>query len=409
MATTTDQKGWLQSLDVPERPTPRDVRAFFNVPPDPDAKLDANIRDKRRAWNAKVRSRKTNAAAEEQVRAAVRLIDFLAQQLKRGGDAPIDLSELADVFREAPKTRVGEIDELWEIVERLLAAGKLEEALKVANAARERFADSNVPHLVFAWVAAQASRFGAADDRLRADALRSADIALAQDNAPAEAFLARATLLLDLRRGDEALVTLKDAERRLTNGLDAGLEVLLVEALVASSQVEEAVRRAIDAIEEDLDNLAVRSSVTASLVQALQFSLLPIRSTEELVRYQRVVEVAAWCADGAPEAEDAVRPFRMWSVVADNRLYVGDVASRAYAGVLTGFLILPILNRVRAKPQWKIVAEGPENVNLEAFDEVALGGVSRLVHEPIKDRLPWWNTYFADAARRSHETQGRAA
>ncbi|HEX4363586.1 MAG TPA: hypothetical protein VHZ75_03490 [Solirubrobacteraceae bacterium] len=404
----TDQKGWLQSLDVPERPTPADVRAFFNVPPDPDTKLDENIRNKRRAWNAKVRSRKATAAAEDQVRAALRLIDFLAQALKRGGDKPIDLSELADVFREAPKTRVGELGELWEIVERLLAAGRLEEALKVANAARERFLDSTVPHLVFAWVAAQASRFGAADDRLRADALRSADLALAEEDAPAEAFLARATLLLDLRRGDEALATLQDAERRLAAGLDASLEVLLVEALVAGSQVEEAIRRAIDAIESDPDNLAVRSSVTASLVQALQFSLLPIRSPEELLRYQRVVEVAAWCAEGAPEAEDVVRPFRMWSVVADNRLYVGDVASRAYAGVLTGFLILPILNRARAKPQWKIVADGPEHVNREVFDEVACGAVSRFVHEPIKDRLSWWDGYFAEA-RSSPETERQAA
>jgi tetratricopeptide (TPR) repeat protein len=405
----TEQKLWLQDLAVPERPTVPDIRAFFHVPPDPESKLDDNIRDKRRAWNAKVRSRKATAGAHEQVRAAVKLIDFLARALKRGGDGPIDLGELNDVFREAPRTRVGELGELWEVIERLLAAGKLEEALKLANASRERFVDSTVPHLVFAWVAAQASRFGAADDRLREDALRSADLALADDEPPPEAFLARATLLLDLRRGEEALATLEDAERRLSGRLDTSLEVLLVEALVAGGKLEEAVRRAIDAVEEDPDNLAARSSVTTSLVRAVQFSLLPIRSPDDLARYQRVVEVAAWCAQGAPEAEDLVRPFRMWGVVADNRMYAGDVATRAYSGVLTGFLILPLLNRAQAKAQWTIIADGPDAVNRDVFDEVALGAVSRHVHEPIKDRLPWWEAYFVDVARQAAEDGKRAA
>lgn len=401
----TDERTWMQTLEVPERPMPTDVRAFFNVPPDPDSKLDDNIRDKRRAWNTKVRSRKATAAAQEQVKAAIRLIDFLAQALKRGGDGPIDLGELNDVFREAPKTRVGELGELWEVVERLLAAGQLEEALKVANAARDNYTDSTVPHLVFAWVGAQVSRFGGADDRLREDALKSANIAVASDGARPEAHLARATLLLDLRRGEEALAALREAERQLDGGLHASLEVLLVEALVSGGQVEEAVRRAIDAIEEDPDNLSVRSSVTASLVQALQFSMLPIRSDEDLRRFQRVVEVAAWCAVGAPEAEDAVRPFRMWAVIADNRLYSGDVASRAYAGVLTGFLILPLLNRVKAKPQWKIVDGGPGSVSEGVFDEVMMGDVARYVHERIKDRLPWWDSYSQEATRRAREEQ----
>ena len=400
-----DHRGWMQSLEVPERPTPNDVRAFFNVPPDPDSKLDDNIRDKRRAWNAKVRSRKATAAAQEQVRAAIRLIDFLAHALKRGGEGPIDLGELNDVFREAPKTRVGDLGELWEVVERLLAAGQLEEALKVANAARETYTDSTIPHLVFAWVGAQVSRFGGADDRLREDALKSATIAVAADGAPPEAYLARATLLLDLRRGEEALSALEEAERRLDGGLDAVLEVLLVEALVSGGQVEEAVRRAIDAVEEDPTNLSVRSSVTASLVQAVQFSMLPIRSDEELRRFQRVVEVAAWCAVGAPEAEDAVRPFRMWAVIAENRLYSGDVASRAYAGVFTGFLILPLLNYVKAKPQWKIVDGGPGQASEDVFDEVMLGAVARYVHEPVKDRLPWWDSYMQEAIRRAGERQ----
>ncbi|MEA2149962.1 MAG: hypothetical protein QOD69_1792, partial [Solirubrobacteraceae bacterium] len=372
----TDEKRWLQDMTVAERPTITDVRQFFNIPPDELAKLDDNIRDKRRAWNAKVRSRKASVEAVEQVRAAVTLIDFLAQQLKRGG-GPIDLGELNDVFRERPKTRVGELDELWEIVERLLAAGQLEEALKVANASRDRFAGSLVPHVVFAWVAAQVSRFGAADDRLRQDALSSADRALTGDQRAPEVFLAKATLLLDLRRGEEALATLEEAERQLEEAFDASLEVLRVEAFVATGRVDDAARRAIDAVEEDPDNLAVRSSITGSLVQAVQFSLLPIRSVEELARYQRVVELAAWCAQGAPEAEDLVRPFRMWAVVADNLLYAGDLSARAYAGVLTGFLILPLMNRIRSKPQWKIMVSGPEKINGDVFDEVALGEVAR--------------------------------
>jgi tetratricopeptide (TPR) repeat protein len=403
-----EQKLWLQDLRVSEKPTVTDVRQFFNVPPDPESKLDDNIRDKRRAWNAKVRSRKASSQAQEQVRIAIKLIDFLAQALKRGAEGPVDLSEMDDLFRDAPKTKVGELAELWEVVERLVAAGRLEEALKVANESRDRFLDSSVPHLVFAWVAAQASRFGAADDRLREDALKSADRALADEDAPAEAFVARATLLLDLRRGKEALATLRDAEKRLAERFDTGLEVLLVEALVADGHIEDAVKRAIDAVEADPQNLAVRSAVTSSLLQAVQFSLLPISSAEHLARYQRVVEVAAWCAEGAPEAEDLARPFRMWAVIADNKLYAGDLAARAFAGVFTAFLILPVLNRAKAKPQWTILIGGPEKSNQDVFAEVAFGAVSRHVHERVKDRLPWWDGYFAQASREANDER-RAA
>lgn len=406
MTTATTPDTWIESKEIADQPSAKDAREFFGVPPDPEAKLDGNIARKRRAWRAKVRSRKPTPEAKAEVEAVLKLIDLLAKYLKRGHDGPIDLGELNDIFREAPKAKIGELADLWELVERLLAAGKLDEALKVGFEARERFADSVVPHAVFAWVAAMASReLTGADDRLREEALRSAEIAVADADATPEAFWARAVLQLDLRRGAEALAGLEAAEQRLDGGLNAVLEVLLVEAYVAGDRIEDAVKRAIDAVEADPNDHAVRSTVALSLANAIQYSLLPIRTAADLARYQRVVEVAAWCAQGAPEAEDIVRPFRMWAVVADNRLYSGDVMRRAYAGVLTAFLVLPLLNRLRSKQQWQIVIEGPESVSAAVFAEVALGGVVRAVHQPIKDRLSWWDAYMAQW--RDYETNNQ--
>lgn len=407
--STQEAITWQESLDIPDQASPADARAFFGVPPDPEGQLDKNINKKRRVWRSKVRSKKASAEAEAKVKAALKLIDFLAEHLKRGDDVTIDLGELNDIFREAPAATLGDLEELWELVERLLADGEIEEALKVGYEARDRYTESVVPHAVFAWVAALASRaMAGADDRLREEGLRSADVAVAEDDAAPDVYFSRAILQLDLGRGPEALTTLEDAERRIDGDLPSNLETLWVEALVATDRVEDAVQRAIDAVELDPSDHAIRSAVAFSLANALQFQLLPIRSAQALERYQRVAEVAAWCAQGAPEAEDTVRPFRMWAVIADNPMYAGDVPRRAFAGVLTGFLILPLLNRLRSKAQWQIIDKGPDSVSFEVFADVASGAVSRAVHGPIKDRLPWWDDFEAEL-RRYQESQGGSA
>ena len=50
--STTAVSDWLQRLEVSEKPDESEIRGFFGVPPDPENKLDENIRRKRRAWRA---------------------------------------------------------------------------------------------------------------------------------------------------------------------------------------------------------------------------------------------------------------------------------------------------------------------------------------------------------------------
>jgi len=395
---------WIESLEISEQPTVEDVRTFFGVPPDPPEKLDANISRKRRQWSGRVRARKASPEAEAKVKQAVELIKFLADYLKRGLDEPLDLADLREAFKHAPATAVGDIDELWRVVEELLASGELEEALKVANEARSRFSDEPTAQAVFGWVAAQASRGqDHPSERLRKDGLDAIERAMAAGQRDADLFGARAVLHLDLGRGAEALAGLQEAERELVGALSPLLGAYVVEAYVAVGDVDNAARRAVAAVEANPSDLAIRSGIASSLVQALRNTLLPITSKETLAQYQRIADVAAWCATGAPEAEDMVRPFRMWSVIADNRMYSGDIGFRAFAAVLTGFLLLPAMNRVRSKPQWRIMHDGPTSVGEEVFHEVAFGAVSRFVHDGITDRLPWWDEY-AKTAGAGNET-----
>lgn len=384
--------GWMEVADLAtESPTPADVRAYFGVPPDPEEKLDANIERKRRAWKKKVREQKANAVAKAKVAAVTELITFLAEYVKRGVDEPLDLSDLREAFRHAPQSTVGELGDLWRVLEDLLASGELDEALKVANEARARFADEPVAHGAFAWVAGQASRsLAEPTERLRLDGLESAQKAIAGGMREADVFSARAGLQLDLGRGADALAGLREAEQHLGADLPAIINGYYVEAFVAVGDVDGATTRALEAVEAAPDDLALRSGLTFSLVMALRQSLLPISSKEALADYNRVAGAAAWCAIGAPEAEDAVRPYRLWGVVADNRIYTGDVAFRAFAAVVTGFLLLPFLNRVRSKPQWRVFHEGPDSASEDVFAEVALSAIAGFVHEGLTDRLPWW-------------------
>lgn len=396
---------WIEQVEVPDKPTPADARAFFGVPPDPESKLDKNIAKKRRTWRAKVRGRKTTPEAERQINLVVELISQLADYVKRGTEEPLDLDELREVFKQKPDSAVDELEDLWRVVEELLASGQMAEALKVANDARDRFDGAPVADAVFGWVAAQASRSAAeeATERLRSRGLEALERAMAAGEVGAELFEARVTLQLDLGRDKEALGGIDEAARVLGDDITPMLRAARVEVYVATGEVRNAALAAVEAVQSAPEDLSIRSTTVEALITAMRRSLLPIRDEEALRRYQLVADVAAWCANGAPEAEDMVRPFRMWAVVAENRMFAGDIGFRAFAAVASGFLLLPVINRFRSKPQWWILNEGPGCVGEEVFDEVALGAVAEQVHDGITDRLAWWNDYRVDVARRQRE------
>jgi hypothetical protein len=380
---------WIESREIPARPTIDDAREFFGVPPDPEAKLDANISRKRRVWRSKTRERKVSEAAAKKVADVLKVIDILATYVKRGVLEELDLERLREAFVDAPESVVAELEDLWRVVEELLAAGQLDEALRVANEARQRFSGAPTAEAVFAWLAYQASRRPGTTDVLRREGLAAARAALAGGERTADVYTAQAVLQIDLNAAQDALATLEEATAALAEGLTPWMQSHKCEAHALLGHEPDAVGAALAAVGEDTADLALRSNTTNALVRLLRHTLLPIAGRKELARYREVVDVAAWCATGAPEAEDFVRPYRLWGTEAGSRVYAGRIELRTIGAVLTGFLLLPLLNRWRSKPQWRVFRDGPGSVPPEIFELVALRDVPLYVHGDVLGRLGW--------------------
>lgn len=382
---------WLESFDLPAKPEPADIQAFFGVPPDPEDKLDSNISKKRRHWRRKIRENVASEKAKRKVDQALRIIAALEQQLKRGViDEELDLERLREEFSAEPETKVDELGDLWRILEELLAGGRLDEALRVANDARKRFEGAREAEAAFGWLAAMASRSGdSGNDVLRKEGLAALEAAIAAGEANSDTYAWKAILQLDLKAPAEALATLDEAERVLEKGLTPWMYSHRCEAHAGTGEPERALEDAKKVLGEGTDDLALRSNTVSALINAARVGLLPIANEEQLRRYQDLVEWAAWCAKGAPEAEDRVRPFRLWAVEADSRAYTGRIELRSIVAVASGFLLLPFLNRWRSKPHWKVLYDGPQAASGEMFEVVAQGGITGLVHEGLEHKMPW--------------------
>ena len=393
---------WLESMQVPANPQPADLYAFFGIPPDPEEKLDDNIAKKRRRWSSKTRTRVASEAAKRKVEQATRIIDELEKLVKRGVvDEDFDLERLREEFAGEPETHVGELADLWRVLEELLAGGRLDEALRVANEARTRFAGEPVADAAFGWLAAISSRSGdAATDVLRREGLAALTAAIAGGEANADTFTWKAQLELDLREPETALDTFAAAAEALGGELTPWMHSHRCEAFAALGRPEEALEDARRAVAPGTEDLALRSNTVTALINAARVGLLPIASQEELRRYQDLIEWAAWFAVGVPEAEDRVRPFRLWAVEAESRAYTGRPDLRTIVAVASGFLLLPVLNRMKSKPHWQVLHDGPGAIDPGMFEIVFLAGIPRYVHgDDLLATLPWYAGFREGQAR----------
>jgi hypothetical protein len=386
---TATATNWVQTVEIPEAPGEQDLRAFFGIPPDPEEELDANIRRKRRAWRSKVRERKASPAAEKKVAFALKLIDELERRLKRGVvDEEFDLEALREEFADAPESRVDELDDLWRVLEELLAAGRPDEALKVANDVRGRFPDEPQSHAGFAWIAAVASRSSSdATERMRQEGLAAAQAALAGGVETVDSYSWTAILQLDLEEFAAARRTLAMAARQLGE-LSPWLLSHRCEAHAGLGDIAAAGEDARAAVEQGGADSALRSNTVEALIAAMRAKLLPIDCDDSLRRYNDLVQLAAWCAVGVPEAEDRVRPYRLWAAQASSRAYVGSVPLRSLLAVASGFLLLPALNRSRSKPVWRVFVDGPERYG-EISEVVVSSPIAGFVHEGLDHKLSW--------------------
>jgi hypothetical protein len=391
--STTTVGDWLQRLDISEKPDAFEIKGFFGVPPDPEEELDENIRRKRRAWRSKLRERKASPAAERKVTMALRLIGELERRLKRGVvDEDFDLDALREEYTAEPQTHVDEIDTLWRVLEELLAAGRPEEALRVANEARVHFPEEAQAHAGFAWMAAVASRSDPNTSTvLRREGLTAAQKALdggdVKNVDKTDLYAWTSILQLDLKQFTVARDTLNAAEQAL-GSLTPWLHSHRCEAHAGLQSIDAAAKDALAAVRGAPEDFSLRSNTAAALVTAARNSLLPISSGEMLNSYKDLIMLAAWCANGVPEAEDYVRPYRLWAAQAASRSYVGRVEIRSIMAVLSGFLLLPVLNRTRSQPVWKMFLEGPTKHG-EMGEVVATSPIAEFVHQGLEQKLTW--------------------
>ena len=62
MTTATTDLEWLNTADFAPVPTPKDLEAFFGIPPSPPEELGANIREKRKYWRKKQQKARSDDA-----------------------------------------------------------------------------------------------------------------------------------------------------------------------------------------------------------------------------------------------------------------------------------------------------------------------------------------------------------
>jgi hypothetical protein len=357
MAATTES--WMTASKLPRGSSYQEMLKFFGIPPYSADRLDENISRKRRSWHHKGNC--GNPVGRAKAKEVVALINNLALAVKRGvaddtgGGAETEIPEA--VFRT--------LEELWKIISELVLADEYDAALHVAREAVSRWGLTPDAGSVLAWVVSTGFNTGnLIHPGLLAEGMQAADVAVRGQAAEVRNWESKISLLVASSRMLEALASAGEAERALAGRMTARLHILGARALMSLNRAEEAMVAAIRAVNTalpDPDNAsAIRAEATELLVRWVAANLLPIKSPATLSRYVEMVNAAAWCSHGVPEAEDMVRVHRMWAVNAGKRVFVGSWKLRSFLAVCTGFISLPIHNYLRSSPAWHVFIEGLE-------------------------------------------------
>ncbi len=347
---------WVSLSALPKGASYEEMLIFFGIPPHAFEQLDDNIGSKRRAWHAKTNS--GNPEGRRKAKEVETLIQRLAQALKRG----VPDGEGGGASAEIPDAVFATIEELWRIISEYVFADDYDQALLVAREAMSRPDMSETAAAVLAWVIATGfSNQAFVHPSLLEEGMQAADTAIRTQPGEARNWESRVGLLIAGSRPQDAVAALGEAESTLDGHMTGMLHLMRTRVTIGLGRSEEAMLsavRAVHAARHDPDVNAIRSEATELLVTWLAANLLPIKSTADLNRYVEMVDVAAWCSYGVPEAEDKVRVHRMWAANAGQRVFIGSWKLRSFLAVCTGFISLPIHNYVRSSPAWKVFFEG---------------------------------------------------
>jgi hypothetical protein len=355
MAAT--REAWMTASTLPKGSSYETMLEFFGIPPYTAERLDENILKKRRDWHHKTNS--GNPVGRTKAKEVVALIQRIAQTLKRG----VPDEEGGGAAAEIPDAVFETLEELWRIISEYVFADDFDQALQVAHEAVSRWGMTPDAASVLAWVVATGFNTGnIAHPALLTEGLSAADTAVGEQPGETRNWESKISLLMASSRVPDAIATIDEAQRSLGGRMTARLHLARARATISLNRAEEATVAAVRGVHTallDADVVtAVRSEATDLLVTWLAANLLPIKSTADLGRYVEMVNAAAWCSDGVPEAEDIVRVHRMWAANAGQRVFVGSWKLRSFLAVCTGFISLPIHNYVRSSLAWEVFAKG---------------------------------------------------
>jgi hypothetical protein len=395
--TTATALDWLNTTDYAPVPTPGDLEEFFGIPPSPPEALGGNIREKRKHWKKK----QQKARSDEALKFAGAVLQAIADAedaLKRGAAASGGGG--GEFQPGAAEHSPASVDDVWRELERLLFRGRYREALDRVRRYEDRWgaypsfidmraevileAVENVPGLTLDPSVLQSAIVGARQ--------------VLQQLAPTEArFLTLIELLQIAGRGQEVPGVFAEAAKRLGK-VSASFRVRELVLKFRKEAWPAVLRSCVALVRESGNDRALRSELVQMIIGRAVDELLPLRSPQAVQSYKEVVATAAWIANGVPEAEDFVRMHRMWASNADQPVFAGNWQWRAFFGLITLFIGLPLLNSSMSHPAWQVLLAGPALAETKkrngaiaaqnrAWFLVTRNSYMEVVHEKCK--LPW--------------------
>jgi hypothetical protein len=374
------REAWETTSVLPRGASYEQMLQFFGIPPYTADALDDNIAKKRRRWNHM--SNSGNPAGRKKAKEILELIQRVSEGVKRG----VSDGAGGGVETEIPASVFETLEELWRILTAYVFGNEYDDAIRVAREAVSRWRNADAASAL-AWVVSSlVNEAGIAHPQLIAEGLDAAQLAARENPREVRNWESTASLLVASSRVQDAVAALDQAERATSGHGTALLYLIRTRAMVALGRPDDAMAAAVHAVTraEAGTAAAVRSEATDTLV-SWAATMLPITSPAQLTRYTEMVDVAAWCSHGVPEAEDRVRAYRMWAVNAGKRVFVGSDRMRSFLAVITGFISLPVHNYLRSQPAWQVFNEGLNKEITDAFFIVAAPAYVQKIHNV---RLP---------------------
>lgn len=355
--TTAAIADWLDKEDFTSAPTSAELQEFFGIPPSVPAELDANIRQKRKHWKKK----QQKARSEEALQYAGAVLQAIADAedaLKRGASA--SGGEIA--FQTSTRDREpATVEDVSRELERLLFRGRYQDALDRLSRWGERW--GQYPNFIDmrSEVILEAAQ-NVTGIQLNREVLESAIAGtrwVLETLGPTEPRYLTLVDLLDVAgQGNQIPGVFAEANKALPHA-SASFRVRELAIRFKNEDWLPLLRYCVQLAQESGDDRALRSELVQMIIGRVTAELLPLQTENAVKNYQTVVATAAWIADGVPEAEDFVRVHRMWAANADQPVFGGNWQWRAFFGLITLFIALPLINSSMAKPAWQVLLDGP--------------------------------------------------